>query len=119
MEYLGRCGTTWDWKRKYLPALFHDPDSFNIWMSKVRIQPANYQELECIVLGILSLTNLIKLLIFLSALGMAAREILQAMEMEEGVETNMPPWVFETSLEISHLTKLLDNRDWNLEILVR
>jgi hypothetical protein len=119
MEYLGRCGTTWDWKRKYLPALFHDPDSFNIWASKVRIQPANYQELECIVLGILSLTNLIKLLIFLSALGMAAREILQAMEMEEGVETDMPPWVFETSLEISHLTKLLDNRDWNLEILVR
>jgi hypothetical protein len=50
---------------------------------------------------------------------MGAREILRVMEMEDGVETDAPPWVVETSLEISHLTKLLDNKDWNLEALLR
>jgi hypothetical protein len=62
---LEQCGTTWDWKRKYLPALFHDPKSFNVWMSKVRIQPANYEELELIVLGAGYLASFIKLLMFL------------------------------------------------------
>ena len=51
MEYLRTSGTTWDWKRKYLPELFHDRRSFDVWMSKVRVQPANYEELEAIVLG--------------------------------------------------------------------
>ena len=41
------------------------------------------------------------------------------MEMEDGVETNAPSWVCETSLEISHPTKLLDNKEWNLEALLR
>ena len=42
---------------------------------------------------------------------MGAQDILWAMEMEDGVETDAPSWVCKTSLEISYLTKLLDNKE--------
>ena len=64
MLYLEECGTTWDWWRKYLPASFHDPQLFDVWMSKVRIHPANYEELELIVLGHWAI--FIKLLVYWS-----------------------------------------------------
>jgi hypothetical protein len=48
---------------------------------------------------------------------LGARDILRAMEIEGGVETDAPAWVQNTSLEISHVTKLLDNKDWTLELL--
>ena len=88
------------------------PQLFDVWMSKVQIQPANYEELELIVLGMLYWAIFIKLLISLKFWVWELEiHILQAMEMKDGVETDAPFWVCKTSLEISHLTKLLDNKE--------